>query len=95
MRWSAEAQRWLSEIHDFIAKDSPEAAQRTTRGIYDKALSLQSFPERGYPHTSRSGKALRILLYGHFRIAYTVNSDGDVAILGVFHGALDIERHLP
>jgi plasmid stabilization system protein ParE len=35
-----------------------------------------------------------ILLYGHYRIAYSVDEDGDVIIVGVFHGALDIERYL-
>jgi hypothetical protein len=28
------------------------------------------------------------------RITYLVKPDGDVAILGVFHGALDIDRYL-
>lgn len=90
--WTAEAERWLSEIHDYIARDNPAAAQRTVRGIYEKGLSLASFPERGYRQTSRSGKPLRIVLYGHYRIAYSVAEDGDVTILGVFHGSLDIER---
>ncbi len=37
---------------------------------------------------------VRILLYGHYRIAYLVNPDDAIDILGVFHGALDIERYL-
>lgn len=90
--WTAEAERWLSEIHDHIAQDNPAAALRTVRGIYEKGLSLADFPERGYRHISRSGKPLRILLYGHYRIAYSVAENGDVTVLGVFHGALDIER---
>jgi len=63
--WTAEAERWLSEIHDHIADDNPAAAQRTVRGIYERGLSLADSPERGYRHTSRSGEPLRILLYGH------------------------------
>ena len=94
VRWTGEAERWLRQIHDFIARDHPEAAQRTARGIYDRVQSLSAFPERGYSHTSRSGRPLRILLYGHYRIAYSVNDDKDVTILGVFHGALDIDRYL-
>ena len=31
--------------------------------------------------------------YGHYRIAYLVKEDGDIDILGVFHGALDINRY--
>ena len=34
-----------------------------------------------------------ILHYGHFRIAYLIKVDGDVDILGVFHGALDITKY--
>jgi plasmid stabilization system protein ParE len=33
------------------------------------------------------------LLYGHYRIAYLVKDDGNIDILGVFHGALDIARY--
>lgn len=95
VRWTEEAERWLREIHDYIASDNPSAAHRTARGIYDKIESLRAFPERGYSHTSRSGRPLRILLYGHYRIAYSVNEDKDVTVLGVFHGALDIDRYLP
>jgi plasmid stabilization system protein ParE len=92
--WTAEAEHWLSEIHDHIAADNPAAAQRTVRGIYERGLSLADYPERGYRHTSRSGESLRILLYGHYRIAYAVDDHQDVTILGVFHGALDLQRYL-
>ena len=34
------------------------------------------------------------LLYGQYRIAYLVKDGGDIDILGVFHGALDIKRYL-
>ena len=95
VRWTEEAADWLEEIHDYIARDNPEAALRTARGIYDVVESLDVFPERGYPHTSRTGRPLRIVLYGHYRIAYSVNVDKDVTVLGIFHGALDIDRYLP
>ncbi len=94
IRWTEEAERWLHEIHDHVARDHPETALRTARGIYDKVQSLSSFPERGYPHTSRTGRSLRVLLYGHFRIAYEITQERDVLILGVFHGALDLDRNL-
>ncbi len=43
-----------------------------------------------YVHSSRH---VRVLHYGHFRIAYLLKADGDVDILGVFHGALDITKY--
>jgi toxin ParE1/3/4 len=93
IRWTLEAERWLQEIHDYIARDNPAAALRTVQEIAERAETLTRFPERGYRHHERSKKHIRILLYGHYRIAYLLN-DEDVTILGVFHGALDIDRYL-
>ncbi|WP_303702149.1 hypothetical protein [Flexistipes sinusarabici] len=38
---------------------------------------------------------VRIILYGHYRIAYLLRKPSSIDILGVFHGALDIDRYLP
>lgn len=94
VRWTDEAQRWLEEIHDYIAQDNPDAALRTVQGIFDRAKILGDFPEIGSCYLGRPESPVRILLYGHYRIAYAVKPEGDVDILGVFHGALDIERFL-
>lgn len=29
VRWTSEAEIWLRDIHDYIARDSPTAARRT------------------------------------------------------------------
>ena len=36
---------------------------------------------------------MRILLYEHYRIAYLIRADGNIDVLGVFHGSLDISRY--
>ena len=90
--WTEEAQRWLKDIFDYIATDNPHAAARTVQGIYERAQDLVTLPEIGYPY-SASSRQVRILLYGHYRIAYLVKDDGNVDILGVFHSALDITRY--
>jgi len=36
---------------------------------------------------------VRILLYGHYRITYLIKSDGDIDVIGVFHGSLDISKY--
>jgi plasmid stabilization system protein ParE len=36
---------------------------------------------------------VRLLLYGHYRIAYLVKDNGNVDVLGVFHGALDLSKY--
>jgi toxin ParE1/3/4 len=39
-------------------------------------------------------REIRILLYEHYRITYLIKQDGNIDIIGVFHGALEIERYL-
>lgn len=90
--WTAEAQRWLEDIFEYIAADNPQAAARTVQGIFERAQDLSSFPEIGHRY-SESSRHVRIVLYGHYRIAYLVKEDGNVDILGVFHGSLDISRY--
>jgi len=90
--WTAEAQRWLKEIHDYIAADNPDAAARTVAGIVERAEILSRFPEIGYRY--RTDRHIRVLLYGHYRIAYVVRPLGDIDVLGVFHSALDIRKYL-
>ena len=69
-----------------------DAAETTVQGIFERVQVLAEYPEMGhrYLHSSRN---VRVLHYGHFRIAYLIKADGDVDILGVFHGALDITKY--
>ena len=90
--WTDEAQRWLADIFEYIAADNPAAAGRTVQGIYDRAQVLATFPEIGQRYLA-SSRNVRTLLYGHYRIAYLVKDDGNVDVLGVFHGSLDISRY--
>ena len=90
--WTDEAQRWLEDIYGYIAADDPRAAARTVQGIYDRAQDLARFPEIGYRYPA-SSRHVRILIHGHYRIAYLIKDDDNIDILGVFHGALDITRY--
>lgn len=90
--WTVESERWLKDIFDYIAQDDPASAESVVRGIYERAQQLLQFPESGYKYEG-STRDVRILLYGHYRIAYVVSGQ-EVIVLGVFHGALAIERYL-
>lgn len=90
--WTAEAERWLEDIFEYIAADNPNAAARTVISIYERSQMLAEFPEMGYRYRA-SSRHIRILLHGHYRIAYLIKEDGDIDILGVFHSALDIARY--
>ena len=90
--WTKESERWLKDIFDYIAQDNTQSAAAVVTVIYDRAQTLLHFPESGYRYEGGT-EDVRILLYGHYRIAYTFEG-GDIIILGVFHGALAIERYL-
>jgi plasmid stabilization system protein ParE len=40
--WTDTAASDLEEIHNYISKDSPEAALRVTRAIYERIMRLKS-----------------------------------------------------
>ena len=94
INWTVESEKWLKDIHDYIAIDNPSAAVRVITGIYEKVQILKKYPKIGHKCNFESGEDIRILLYGHYRIAYLIKSDKNVDILGVFHGALDIDKYL-
>jgi plasmid stabilization system protein ParE len=63
-------------------------------GIYERAQVLSEFPQIGHRYEGIADREVRILLYGHYRIAYLIKSEEDIDILGVFHSALNIQRYL-
>ncbi len=96
IRWTSEAQVWLKDIHEYIAGDNPSAAARVIEGIHGRVQILRQFPAIGYRYRVEAEGEIRILLYGHYRIAYLWREKEElIDILGVFHGALDIDRYFP
>jgi toxin ParE1/3/4 len=92
--WTQEAVRWLGSIFDYIATENPVAARRVVTDIYEKVAVLKIFGGIGYRYElDQEGDEVRILLYGHYRIAYLVKKDV-IEILGVFHGAMEIKKYL-
>jgi len=94
LNWTREAEVWLKDIYDYIARDNPRAAAQVVEGIYQQAQELIRFPQIGHRYEAVTDREVRILLYGHYRIAYLIRPDKNIDVLGVFHGALDIERYL-
>lgn len=94
IRWTAESEKWIREIYNYIAQDNEKAAQRVITEVYNRAQILKDFPEIGYKYKSALEGEIRILLYGHYRIAYLIKNKEFIDILGVFHGAMEMERYL-
>lgn len=93
--WTKEAERWLRDIYYYIAEDNTAAASKVIDGIFERTQVLRDFPEIGHKYRDEPEGEVRILLYGHYRIAYLLHPTRMIHVLGVFHGALDIEKYLP
>ncbi len=94
VRWTAEAATWLQNIYEYIAQDDPDTATNVVQEIYRKAESLSRFPLRGHLYRSDRHGEIRVLYHGRYRIAYVMKENEVVELLGIFHGALDIEQYL-
>jgi plasmid stabilization system protein ParE len=81
-----------SDAKRVISNTEMVAAMETVQGIYDRAQVLEGFPEIGQRYLE-STRNVRMLLYGHYRIAYLIQADDSIDILGVFHGALEISSY--
>lgn len=95
INWTREAEDWLKKIFDYIAEDNRYAATRFVTAIYKKAEILTKFPLIGYQLHDWLNRHIRVLLYGHYRIVYLIKDDENIDILGVFHGALNLENYIP
>ena len=93
INWTNESEIWLKDIFDYIAQDDPRAATKVVSGIYKKAQILKKFPQIGHEYRMVPEGEIRVLLYGHYRIAYLIKDKTHIDILGVFHGSLDIDRY--
>ena len=94
IRWTEESAQWLKDIYEYISADNLIAAEKVISTIFKKVQLLRDYPEIGHEYHTVTGRKVRILLYGHYRITYLIKKSGNIDILGIFHGSLDIDRYL-
>jgi toxin ParE1/3/4 len=92
--WTDESIKWLREIHDYIARDNENIASHVISEIIEKVEKLTDFPSMGQKLSDWPNENIRMILYGHYRIVYSVVSDDRLDILGIYHGSLDLQKHL-
>jgi toxin ParE1/3/4 len=85
VRWALRALDDLREIHDFIARDSPRAAEALVERIFSASERLTAFPLSGRLVPEFPGSGYRELLVGNCRVQYRV-ADTTIWIATVVHG---------
>jgi len=75
----------LDDIRQYIAEDSPEAADRLITEIFDGIRALVPFPDQGYRRPNLTTRPLRFKLVREYVIAYAPEKK-PLWVVAVFHG---------
>jgi len=87
IKWSSQAQRDLSIIADFIAKDSKKYARITIEQILERVDLLKSNPKQGRIVPEVKVSHIREIIFKNYRIVYHLKSDL-IFIITVHHTAM-------
>ena len=83
--WSRQSLERLSEIEDFIARDSPERAGGFVDYLIERGNSVSRNPQIGRIVPEISNPSIREIIAKKYRIIYKVQQD-TIEILTVFEG---------
>jgi plasmid stabilization system protein ParE len=88
VRWSAHASRDLLEVLDFLARESPPAAEKFLRRLEAGLRRVASFPDSGRPvlELLPEDESQREVIVNPYRVGYAIRSKG-VVVLYVVHQA--------
>jgi toxin ParE1/3/4 len=85
VRWTQRARDDLRDIHDFIARDSPRAAEALVERLLTATERLAAFPESGRVVPEFPALGYREIIVSSYRVLYRL-ADNIVWITAVFHG---------
>jgi addiction module RelE/StbE family toxin len=83
--WSRRAMRHLTHVRDYIAKDSPKAAQEVATRILEAVERLADYPNLGRPGRKPGTREL-VVPHTPYVIPYRVRGER-VEVIAVFHGS--------
>ncbi|MDF7809655.1 type II toxin-antitoxin system RelE/ParE family toxin [Pontiellaceae bacterium B12219] len=84
IQWSPLSIDRISEISDYIAQDSPNAAERWVHSIFDRVEQIKDFSKSGQPVPETNRKDIQQLIISNYRIIYRVEPKM-ISILTVRH----------
>ena len=84
IQWSPLAIKRMSEISDYIAQNSPVAAEKWIHSIFDRVEQIKDFSQSGRFVPEINRKDIRELIIVNYRIIYRIETH-TVSILTVRH----------
>ena len=94
IEWSEPAVSDVAGIHDYIARDSEQYANRFVQRIFDSVEKLQQFPELGRRVRETDDELVREVIHQNYRIIYRVEP-ARLLVLAVVHGGRDLGQAEP
>jgi addiction module RelE/StbE family toxin len=85
VRWTQHARDDLRDIHAFIARDSPGAAEALVERLLTATERLAEFPESGRAVPEFPALSYREIIVSSYRVLYRL-ADNTVWITAVVHG---------
>ena len=76
--WSPLALERVEDIAQYIAEDKPGAAVEWVDGIFDTVERLAELPESGRVVPEVGGRRIREVIFGTYRIIYSVRDQIDI-----------------
>ena len=75
----------LTEIWEYIAADSLDAADRVLDEIYQTVISLVRFPHQGHSRPDLTSRPIRFHIVRDYVIAYAPD-EKPLAVIAILHG---------
>lgn len=86
--WTGAAVEAFEDIVAYVARNSPDTAQRLAMGMVKHTQVLRSFPNIGPIYLTDSKGPVRQISYKKYRILYRIRDDEKlVDIVQVWHGS--------
>lgn len=84
IQWSPLAVERISEIADYIAMDSPLAAEKWVHSIFDRVEQVKDFSQSGRSVPEINRTDIRELILANYRIIYRIETRV-ISILTIRH----------
>ena len=84
--WTHTALGHLTDIYEYVARDSRRYAQRMVDRITARSKQIASFPESAPVVGEYADPTVREVLEGPYRLIYRIGQEA-VVVLAVIHGA--------
>lgn len=91
--WSDEAKAHLTDIYNYIKRDSPFYATQTIDKLTRRVEQLIDHPRSGRIVPKYNDENLRELIFHPYRLIYRVKPQR-IDIIAVFHGARQLPESL-